>query len=436
MRAKQVGLALTLLVCGVSGLAVTPKLNPEPATGLERLGIGQVVVDQRLTGKGVRIAVLSEAADGEHPDFEGADLRQWRFVQGGSPTTAERAEPLLVSSDWHGTHIASVLAARCNLPNRGVACGASLDVHDFGVYGDFIPLDWDASVGEVEADFLNRVIRGFDHAAQQGADIANLSFNLETPALALKSPNKPEVTVKDRLDKLGVGPGAFFRRRAELRESGAIAFERPESWSYLTRIGAHHDNPSSLMIGFLLPVTLEWQRMAEAMARFQASGGVIVIAESNNRFEGHSGLLNTMPSQYEGVRESQWLSIVHVRADAAGGFETPLNGCGREAAQYCMAVYSPNIEAAAPEGQRHTASGHSMAVPMVTGLLALMLEKGGRVDPGLSVSEALCVLRASAVRDFPGYDPSVHGLGVLQPLKALESIVPDAQGGASQSCDI
>ena len=179
----------------------------------------------------------------------------------------------------------------------------------------------------------------------------------------------------------------------------------------------------------LLPHSREWSEMADAIAQYQVSGGVVVISESNNRFAGRSGVLNALPSLSEAVDPGRWLSVVYVRREGES-FVAGLNGCGREAAAFCVAVEAPNVLGAIPEGGWRGESGHSMATPMVSGLIAVILERERREDRSFSVEDALCVIRRSVRRDFAGYAADIHGLGLLDAKAALA----DRRGGRHAGC--
>lgn len=108
-----------------------------------------------LDGAGVTVAVLDTGIDDEHPDVAGQVTAQADFT--GEGTTDDLF--------GHGTHVASIVAGTGELSDgryRGVAPGATLldgRVLDAGGFGDE---SW--------------IIAGMEWAAQQGADIANLSL--------------------------------------------------------------------------------------------------------------------------------------------------------------------------------------------------------------------------------------------------------------------
>ncbi|OLF06098.1 S8 family serine peptidase [Actinophytocola xanthii] len=111
--------------------------------------------DAGVTGSGVTVAVLDTGVDQTHPDLADREVAERNFSD--APDNVDNA--------GHGTHVASILAgtgARSGGKYRGIAHGASIldgKVLDDGGFG----LDsW--------------IIAGMEWAAEQGADIANLSL--------------------------------------------------------------------------------------------------------------------------------------------------------------------------------------------------------------------------------------------------------------------
>ena len=421
-----------LTVIGIVAASTAASASAKPSSPLDRLSIRAIVEEEGLSGKGSRIAVLSEAADLSHSLFQSSKVSVWRFpsserLEGSQP---EQAQPLLLPEEWHGTHVAGILVGSCDNALRGIACGSTADVYDFGVYGDFFPVAGGAQAGEIEADFLRRMTLSFDHARLQGAKIANLSFNVEAPLIPIKREEQSSKSITTLIDKLGVPLDFLFERRQELRAKQSIILSQDHDWDDLSAIGENHDDPSALILGLILPQSLEWHQMSDAVARFQAEGGIVIISEANNRLMGRSGVLNTLPLQSAKVLDSQWLSIVHV-TEHKEEFVAQLNTCGAQAQHFCMAVVASDVLSGAPEEGIIAKSGHSMAAPMVSGLIALMVEKGRRIDPGFSAVKALCLVRHSVRTDFPNYERAIHGVGLLDAPAALRSI----EGDWSQCAD-
>jgi subtilisin family serine protease len=108
-----------------------------------------------FTGAGVKVAVLDTGVDQTHPDLADREVAEQNFSEA----------PDNVDNFGHGTHVASIVAgtgAKSGGKYRGVAWGAS--ILDGKVLDDF------GSGSE------SGIIAGMQWAAEQGADIANLSL--------------------------------------------------------------------------------------------------------------------------------------------------------------------------------------------------------------------------------------------------------------------
>ncbi|MCG5213894.1 S8 family serine peptidase [Streptosporangium soli] len=111
--------------------------------------------DRGFDGKGTKVAVLDTGIDAAHPDFAG------RIVAGENFSDA----PALADRSGHGTHVASTIAGSGSASDgkyKGVAPAASLLVGK--VLNDAGNGDW------------SWAIAGMEWAAEQGADVVNLSL--------------------------------------------------------------------------------------------------------------------------------------------------------------------------------------------------------------------------------------------------------------------
>ena len=111
--------------------------------------------DAGFTGKGVKVAVLDCGVDETHPDLAGRQVAERNFTD--APDAVDRA--------GHGTHVASTIGgtgAKSGGKYRGVADGVSILDGKVLNDGGFGQDSW--------------IIAGMEWAAQQGADIANLSL--------------------------------------------------------------------------------------------------------------------------------------------------------------------------------------------------------------------------------------------------------------------
>ncbi|GAB1514110.1 S8 family serine peptidase [Actinophytocola sp. KF-1] len=107
------------------------------------------------TGEGVKVAVIDTGVDQTHPDLADREIAEANFSE----------SPDNVDHFGHGTHVASIVAgtgAKSGGKYRGVASGAQ--ILDAKVLDDF--------GGGLES----WIIAGMEWAAEQGADIANMSL--------------------------------------------------------------------------------------------------------------------------------------------------------------------------------------------------------------------------------------------------------------------
>jgi subtilisin family serine protease len=112
-----------------------------------------------FTGAGVKVAVLDSGVDQTHPDLDDREIAEQNFSD----------SPDNVDNYGHGTHVASILAGTGG-KYRGVAYGAA--ILDAKVLNDF------------GGGFDSGIIAGMEWAAQQGADIANMSLGgRDTPEI-------------------------------------------------------------------------------------------------------------------------------------------------------------------------------------------------------------------------------------------------------------
>jgi len=107
----------------------------------------------------IKVAVLDTGVDYTHPDLKNRVLKSkgYNFVDNNSDT---------MDDNGHGTHVSGIIAANAN-DNIGIAgIDGTLDVK-------IIPVKVLDSNGEGE---VNDIVKGIKYAADNGADIINLSF--------------------------------------------------------------------------------------------------------------------------------------------------------------------------------------------------------------------------------------------------------------------
>jgi subtilisin family serine protease len=137
--------------------------------------------DAGLSGAGVDIAVLDSGVDGNHPDLRGKVVEEANFTD----------DPTAGDGDGHGTHVASVLGgtgAAAGGARKGVAYGARL------LSGKVLD-----ATGSGQLSWL---IEGMEWAAEQGADIVNIS-------LGANAGNGDDIAAQ-ALDRLSAETGTLF----------------------------------------------------------------------------------------------------------------------------------------------------------------------------------------------------------------------------------
>ena len=392
------------------------------------------------------MTVMGEIADPEHPDLEGRIARQ--FDAASTPGEVKAGEgPLslqhdrLAPGDGHGTHIAETIAANADGKGvQGVASGATLDFYDIGAYGTAL-----ADVSENEN--LERILGGFatalsDVMRRGESKITTGSFNLEGPALISLAPGSLSMAdVVEIADAGGIDKALAHP---------ALAGLSPEDQARLKRAVDVNGGDMSIVAMALLSGTPVWNEVAEAVTAYQQAGGVYLVAESNNDFGSDTSALNALPELAPEVDRDMWLSVVmvvpeglteestdaEIEAAMGGAYATPLNDCGELAKDYCITTPSYNVLSTMTErvaepglpllmdgGRSYQVfSGHSMGAPMVAAALALMEEFNQREGKVLSMRELVAILKESAKRDFPGYSPVQHGVGMLDVGTALAAL--------------
>ncbi|WP_151480830.1 S8 family peptidase [Streptomyces albicerus] len=164
-------------------------------------------------GKGVKIAVLDTGVDATHPDLKDQVVAEKNFS----------AAPDATDKYGHGTHVASIAAgtgAKSAGKYKGVAPGAKLlngKVLDDGGYGED-----------------SGILAGMDWAAEQGADVVNLS---------LGGGDTPEIDpLEAQVNKLSKEKGILFAIAAgNSGEFGEQTIGSPGSAAAALTVGAVDD---------------------------------------------------------------------------------------------------------------------------------------------------------------------------------------------------
>jgi subtilisin family serine protease len=333
--------------------------------------------DAEVTGKGVTVAVVDSGFDLTHPDLEpNIDLdRSANFVPG------ETLQYAIADPFSHGSHTAGTIAAAMNgIGTIGVAPDAKLML--VKVLSD-----------EGSGSFTS-VMQGIIHAADNGADIINMSLG----ALLYKAGFWDDNGTPDPTDDVWVSA----RDVAELKNA----------------IGA--------------------------AVRYAGQRGVLVVASAGNDaidFD-HAGALITVPGSLPGVvtvgaiGPYGWLPQIiegeeprfdrlasysnfgrsHLDFGAPGGDyvyldDYPTQGCDFGAIRPC-GVFDFVFSTGSQNGY-YWSVGTSMAAPHVAGVAALVLsEYGGHGS--LKPAQLLAQLRKRAWdAGQPGNDPA-FGMGIVQ----------------------
>ncbi|MFI6930200.1 S8 family peptidase [Streptomyces sp. NPDC050287] len=162
------------------------------------------------TGKGVKIAVLDTGVDATHPDLKNQVIAAKNF----STSTNDQDHV------GHGTHVASIVAgtgAKSGGKYKGVAPGASI------LAGKVL--------GDTGSGEDSNILAGMEWAAEQGADIVNLS---------LGGTDTPEVDpLEAEVNKLSAEKGMLFAIAAG--NSGPESVGSPGSADAALTVGAVDD---------------------------------------------------------------------------------------------------------------------------------------------------------------------------------------------------
>lgn len=126
----------------------------------------QSLLDEGLTGAGVRVAVVDTGIDDDHPDLEGADLVAWRDLVNGKDQPYD--------DNGHGTHVAGLIVAEAKQSDlAGGAPGVDLMVAK-AIGGDGQGTD-------------AQVASAIDWARSNDADVISLSLGGQPGAINLGS---------------------------------------------------------------------------------------------------------------------------------------------------------------------------------------------------------------------------------------------------------
>ncbi len=395
-----------------------------------------------LEGEGVRVTIMGEQVDASHPDLRQNVVNQFNaFITPNKVARGRGNQPVgeefLSNGDGHGTHIAGTIAAACDgVGVQGVACKSTLDVYDLGAYGnakDFPRDQWNGASEEVQ--FLSSFATAIRDVAKRGESrITTGSFNLESPAILTK-PGGP-LQGKSIDDIIKMVDGKSFEK---LARQGLISFANPDDLAFLNHLKTTmEEDVDMLPVGVFFPKSKEWSDIENALSEYQSKDGVYIVTESNNKFDNRTSVLNAMPTLSTKVSKDLWISVVMAarKVTDEGEYITPINTCGKMAQDYCILtpsyyVLSTMTERVAEKGEpiimvggrKHQVySGHSMGAPMVAAGLALMQEYNRKTGSKYTMKDLVRIMKDAANKNFPGYDPELHGVGMLDVGAALRKM--------------
>ncbi|MEE9444849.1 MAG: S8 family serine peptidase [Cocleimonas sp.] len=417
----------------------------------EEINFNDIPAKHQLTGKGVRVTIMGEAVDASHPDLTQRVVKQYNsFSEKNKVIAGTAKQPYgfdkMGLGDGHGTHIAGTIAAECDdIGIQGVACGATLDVYDIGAYDSSESF---SIKGWGDTHEFERLIASFskslkDITRRGESKITTGSFNIESPLIRFKQGGPLQglsiTEIINHIENDVEDVDDFFKQ-------SLFELENAADEKYLKDIYEKNGEDESIVMGTLLTKSKQWAELEDAIKDYQQSGGVYLVTESNNIFD-RTSLLNAMPSISDKVDKDLWLSIVMVMPEKInevsneaelkeamkGAYITPINSCGATAKDYCLVtpsylVFSTMTEKLRESSELYTVQGrfhqsfdgHSMGAPMVAATLALMQEYNANKDFGYTMKDLVKILKDSANRSFPKYDPLKHGRGMLDVSAALE----------------
>jgi serine protease AprX len=131
-----------------------------PSAGLEQLHVPEAWDTYRTEGEGTSVAVLDSGVDGDHPDL---DVAEWRDF-GDDPSD----EP--IAYDDHGTHVSGVVAGG-NESGTQIGVAPDADLYHGAVMTE--------CGGEDCVGYQRDIIAGIEWAVEADADVIVLSLGIE-----------------------------------------------------------------------------------------------------------------------------------------------------------------------------------------------------------------------------------------------------------------
>ena len=194
----------------------------------------------------------------------------------------------------------------------------------------------------------------------------------------------------------------------------------PDALDYAASVGVKIVNVSLAKVDASQP-SPTWRDM---VARYAATGGLVVNAAGNDAEANAKGYLDLSPANRAG-----WLFVVALDANSTGvKLADYSNQCGATAMDRCVAAMGTQ-GAMDINGQLVWFSGTSAAAPQVSGLAALILGKWPQLT-GVQAGQVII----NTARDIgaAGVDP-VYGHGLVDVQAALSPVEPTLSNGVTQT---
>ncbi len=404
-------------------------------------GLGAINADaayaRGLTGKGIRLGVFDSGSGLDHPDFAGKDHRSLRIadllpdgtrctnttlIDGPDACFASDGDDVSIEYVTYDPSVPQAIRDIIESDPRYLQAGIHFQTHGTHVAGTIA---------------ANRDGNG-THGVAFGADLtaAKLFFNSAQMWTDVGGGDYRVVSVG------GIGPddSAFEDMYAQMNDQGVRAINH--SW------GLTNEPTDLATLDLLYANNAEY---LDIFAEGSRSKGMIQVwAAGNNNANAATpeqapiaGIYASLPRLFSDI-EQDWLSVVNVRQDQAGGYVLDIssNRCGFSA-NWCLAAPGTDILSTVygsdsaldaqlladaqgnvlldvlervPTYSYDVMTGTSMAAPHVTGALGLLFER----FPYLTSAQVRDVLLTTATDLGAAGVDDVYGWGLMNLAKAVE----------------
>ena len=157
--------------------------------------------------------------------------------------------------------------------------------------------------------------------------------------------------------------------------------------------------------------------------------GPVLVWAAGNQYASQPSIRSGLPYRFPELRQN-WLAVVATNSRGEEAYYT--NQCG-VAKDWCLAAPGHNIYAASKSGGYQWRSGTSMAAPMVSGAMALLLDRMPSLTPRQAAKRLLATATYEGLRTQSGCTLAkcgrdamarVFGQGLIQIDRALSPIAP------------